>query len=44
MSTGKIRLMVSTNTNIRFLTALPSEITIAKSLPIFLNKYRTVIR
>jgi|JI9StandDraft_2_1071091.scaffolds.fasta_scaffold172447_2 hypothetical protein len=36
--------MVSTNTNIRFLTALPSDLTLAKSLPLLLNKYRTVIR
>lgn len=44
MSKDKIKVVVSTSTNIRFITALPAELTIAKALPLLLNKYKAVVR
>lgn len=44
MSKGKVRLIVNTSNNIRFLTALPAELTIAKALPQLLSKYKAVVR
>jgi hypothetical protein len=43
MPSQKIRLIVSTNSNIRFITVLPVDITIEKSLPILCNRYRAVL-
>ena len=43
MTSRKVKLTVNTNTNIRFLTALPADCSINRALPLLLNKYRTVV-
>ena len=43
MQNRRVRLIVTTNTNIRFLTTLPADHSIQKALPILLSKYRTVV-
>jgi len=43
MSSQKIRLIISTNTNIRFLTALPAAFTIERAFPLILSRYQTVV-
>jgi hypothetical protein len=43
MSSQKVRLIISTNTNIRFLTALPAAFTIDRALPLILSRYQTVV-
>ena len=43
MSSKSIRLNVSTNTNVRFLTVLPSNSTIGGALPRLFSTYRTVV-
>ncbi len=43
MSKDKIRVVVNTNTNVRFLTALPADITFREALPVVLSKYKTVV-
>ena len=43
MSESKTRVIVSTNTNIRFLTALPNDLSIEGALPFLLNRYKSVI-
>ena len=43
MSSQKIRLIIATNTNIRFLTALPASFTIERALPLILSRYQTVL-
>ena len=43
MQNRRVRLIVTTNTNIRFLTALPADHSIQKALPILLSRYRTVV-
>ena len=36
MATHKVRLTVNTNTNIRFITALPTTYSISRALPLLL--------
>ena len=44
MSSRKVRLVVSTSTNFRFLTALPADITVKVALPALLNRYKAVVK
>ena len=43
MSIKKVRLVVNTNTNIRYLTAIPANYTIERTIPLLIHKYKTVI-
>ena len=43
MQNRRVRLIITTNTNIRFLTTLPADHSIQKALPILLSKYKTVV-
>jgi hypothetical protein len=43
MSTNTLKLVVVTNTNIRFIVSLASDLTIHKALPIILKKYKLVV-
>ena len=43
MSSKKVRLVVSTSSNFRFLTALPADISIRAALPALLGKYKAVV-
>ena len=43
MQKRKVRFTVTTNTNMRFLTAVPAELTIEQSLPLLLRRYQRVI-
>lgn len=43
MSSQKVRLIISTNTNIKFLTAIPAAFTIERAFPLILDRYQTVI-
>ena len=43
MSIHKVRLIVTTNTNVRYLTAAPANYTVKRVLPLLFEKYRTVI-
>ena len=36
MSTLKVRITVTTNTNIRFITALPATYSVSRALPLLL--------
>ena len=43
MSSPRTRITVLTNTNVRFLTSLPSSSSVRKALPLLLNTYRAVV-
>ena len=43
MSTKKVRLIVATNTNVRYLTAVPAHYTIERPLPLLFERYKAVI-
>lgn len=43
MNNQKVRLFVMTNTNIRFITVLPSSYSISRALPLLFDKYRAVV-
>ena len=43
MAASRVRLSVTTSSNIRFLTALPSDHSIRRSLPLLFNKYKAVV-
>ena len=43
MSGPRTRLTVLTNTNVRFLTSLPSSSSLRKALPLLLSTYRAVV-
>jgi hypothetical protein len=43
MSSNLIRLVIKTNTNLRFIVSLPNTIVIRDAFPLILKKYKTVI-
>lgn len=43
MSNNLLKLVFVTNTKIRFIASLPSDLTIQKALPIILKKYKSVV-
>jgi hypothetical protein len=43
MTSNLIKLVINTNKNVRFIVALPSDLTIQKSIPLILKKYKSVV-